>query len=204
MTATPTSARPGVDATNAYPVDSDNVTRGAGIPSDDLDRLIAASARPAVTLPDGTEADDWQHDGFGDYRIVYGARRGVAGRPDIRVQPTCIQLDDGSIDNGDVIEGPVVHVDGVSGDPLNVEQARRLGAAITAAADSMAALCPNPADPLDAVSMVQLLDEIAERVSGPGALRAAIAAADPATMTSTDRRALIDLLDLAFNAAGIE
>ena len=142
MTATPTSARPGVDATNAYPVYSDNVTRGAGIPSDDLDRLIAASARPAVTLPDGTEADDWQHDGFGDYRIVYGARRGVAGRPDIRVQPTCIQLGDGSIDNGDVIEGPVVHVDGVSGDPLNVEQARRLGAAITAAADSMAALCP--------------------------------------------------------------
>jgi hypothetical protein len=32
--------------TNPYPVDSDNVTRGAGIPADDLDRLIAA------TIPD--------------------------------------------------------------------------------------------------------------------------------------------------------
>jgi hypothetical protein len=29
--------------TNPYPVDSDNVTRGAGIPADDLDRMIAAT-----------------------------------------------------------------------------------------------------------------------------------------------------------------
>ena len=117
-----------------------------------------------VKPPAGTEADSWQHDEFGDYRIVYRTSRIVGGRPDIRVQPTAIQLGDGSIDNGDVIEGPCVHVDGVGGVPLTVEQARRLAAGIMAAADSLAAICPDPADPLDGVSMVQLLDELARRV----------------------------------------
>ena len=90
-----------------------------------------------VKPPAGTEADSWQHDEFGDYRIVYRTSRIVGGRPDIRVQPTAIQLGDGSIDNGDVIEGPVVHVDGVSGDPLTVDQSRRLSAAILAAANEL-------------------------------------------------------------------
>jgi hypothetical protein len=140
----------------------------------------ARTAEPAA-VPPGTTADAWEHDGGHAYRIVYG-----------------------TIDDGAVIEGPGVHVDGVSGVPLTVQQARRLAATIMAAADELAAIRPDPADPLDGVSMVQFLDEIADRVSGPVALRAAIAAADPATLTGEDRRALIDLLGLTFDAAGIE
>jgi hypothetical protein len=66
-----------------------------------MNNTTTANASAALVMPLGTEADDWQHDEFGDYRIVYGASRDVAGRPDIRVQPTCIQLGDGSIDSGD-------------------------------------------------------------------------------------------------------
>ena len=114
-----------------------------------------------IQPPAGFETDDWQHDEFGDYRIVYGTSRSVTGRPDIRVQPTCIQLGDGHIDNGDVIEAPVVHVDGVSGVPLTVRQARDLAAAVLTAADSLAALSPDPADPLDGVTTSELIDLIA-------------------------------------------
>ena len=165
------------------------------------------NTKPAVTaaIPAGTEADDWQHDQFGDYRIIYGASRSVAGRPDIIVRPTAIQLGhDGTIDNGDVLEQPKVHVGVVSGDPLTVQQARALAAAIMAAADELAALRPDPADPLDGVSMVQLLDGIADRVSGPGALRAALAAVEPVALTKEDRLALLDLVERAFAAGGIK
>lgn len=154
-----------------------------------------------IEPPNGTDAGEWQPEG---YRIIYGTAYGVAGRADIRVQPTALQLGDGTIDDGSVIEGPCVHVDGISGEPLSVAQARRLGAAIMAAADELAALRPDPADPLDGVSMVQLLDHIARRVSGPGALRAAIASADPAVLTREDRAALLDLLRTTYDAAGIE
>ena len=197
-----TTDRPGVAITPAHPVDpTDNLTIGT-IPDEDLNRLIAASAGPDVTLPAGIEPGDWQdHDDRAEYRIVYGAARGVSGRPDISVRPTAIQLGDGRIDNGSVIEGPRVHVDGVSGVPLTVTQARRFATAVMAAADELAALCPDPADPLDAVGMVQLLDEIAARVTGPGALRAALASADPAALTREDRAALVDLLGRAFGAA---
>ncbi len=41
------------------------------------------------------------------------------------VQPVAVQLDDGSLDDGRVIEGPGVHV-AVGGQPLTVGQARRL------------------------------------------------------------------------------
>lgn len=201
-----TTDRPGVAITPAHPVDpTDNLTIGT-IPDEDLNRLIAASAGPDVTLPAGIEPGDWQdHDDRAEYRIVYGAARGVSGRPDISVRPTAIQLgDDGRIDNGSVIEGPRVHVDGVSGVPLTVDQARRFAAAVTAAADELAALVPDPAHPLDTVSTAAILEHIARRVSGPGALRAALASADPAALTREDRAALLDLLARAFDAAGIE
>ena len=58
-----------------------------------------------------------------------------------------------------------MHVDGVGGVPLTVGQARRLAAEIMAAADSLAAICPDPADPLDGVSFVALLDELACRAT---------------------------------------
>ena len=119
-----------------------------------------------IEPPAGTEAGYWEdHDRRAEYRIVYGQRRGVPGRDDIRVQPTAIQLDDGRIDDGTVIEGPVVHVDGVSGVPLTVAQARQFAAAVMAAADELAALCPDPADPLDGVSLVALLEEVGRRVA---------------------------------------
>ena len=153
-----------------------------------------------IQPPAGTEVDNWQHDEHGDYRIAYGASRGIAGRPDISVQATCIQMIDGNIDNGDAVEQPKVHVDGVSGDPLTVQQARALAATIMATADELAALRPDPADPLDGVSMAELLDGIARRVVGPGALRVAIASADPAALTTEDRLALLDLVERAFVA----
>jgi hypothetical protein len=118
----------------------------------------------AIRPPMGPEVDDWQHENGHAYRIIYGETRRIAGRADIFVQPTAVQLGDGSTDDGSVIEGPVVHVDGVSGVPLTVAQARQFAAVVMAAADSLAALSPDPADPLDGVSLARLLDEIAKRV----------------------------------------
>ena len=61
-----------------------------------------------------------------------------------------------------------------------------------------------PARPLDAFTTAEIIAEIARRPGGTVALRQAIAAADPATLTSEDHSALLDLLGRAFDAAGVE
>ena len=61
-----------------------------------------------------------------------------------------------------------------------------------------------PAQPLDAFTTAEIIAEIARRPGGTVALREAIAAADPATLTSEDHSALLDLLGRAFDAAGVE
>ena len=120
--------------------------------------ITTAALPPAGT----TTGDDWQHGSGHDYRIIYGANRSVGGCPDISVQPTCIQLDDGGIDDGSAVEAPCIHVDGVGGVPLTIAQARQLGAEILAAADELAALAP--AEPLDRFSTAEILNAIASRM----------------------------------------
>ncbi len=127
------------------------------------DDTLSHAITTDIELPAGTDADDWQTDEHGTYRICYGNSCAVPGRDDISVQPTAVQLGDGSIDRG-AIEAPGVHVS-VGGYPLTVAQARSFASAVMAAADEMAALSPDPADPLDGVSMVQLLDGIARKVA---------------------------------------
>jgi hypothetical protein len=90
--------------------------------------------------PHGTEAGDWQHHAGISFRLLYGNARTVPERPDIVVQSTAVQLGDGSIDTGSVIEPPGVHVEVRGGHPLTVEQARRLGVEVLAAAEHLAAL----------------------------------------------------------------
>ena len=57
-----------------------------------------------------------------------------AGRPDVILFPTAVQLPDGSIDNGSRIEPPVVYVDVTTERGLTAAQARALGAALVDAA----------------------------------------------------------------------
>lgn len=110
--------------------------------------------------PIGTEADTWvSHDDGREYRILYGKLRSLTERADVIVQPSAIQFRDGRIDDG-IIEPPGVYV-AVGGNPLTVAQARELAFAVLEAADSMAAL--NPADPLDGIDTMRIIDEIARR-----------------------------------------
>ncbi len=112
--------------------------------------------------PQGTEPGDWQQHAGITFRLLYGNARTVPERPDIVVQSTAVQLGDGSIDSGSVIEPPGVHVEVGGGHPLTVEQARRLGVEVLAAADHVAALTgPGQAHPLDAYSLPSLAEHLA-------------------------------------------
>ncbi len=90
--------------------------------------------------PHGTEPADWQHHAGITFRLPYGTARTVPERPDIVVRCTAVQLGDGSIDTGSVIEPPGVHVEVGGGHPLTIDQARRLAAEVLAAAEQLAAL----------------------------------------------------------------
>ena len=68
----------------------------------------------------------------------------------------------------------------------------------------MSITTPTDRDPLDGFTTAEILGEVARRVGGPDALRSAIAAADPAALTTQDRLALLDLFERASAAAGIE
>jgi urocanate hydratase len=93
-----------------------------------------------------------------------------------------------------VIEPPGVHVEVGGGHPLTVEQARRLAVVVMAAADSLARLAPDPAHPLDAYSLPAIVDHLTRRISGPGALRHALASTDPADLTPADRDTMLELI----------
>ena len=60
------------------------------------------------------------------------------------------------------------------------------------------------AQPLDAFTTAEILGEVSRRPGGAEAFRQAIGAVDPATLTSEDRSALLDLLGRAFDAGGAE
>ena len=143
--------------------------------------------------PQGTEAGEWHQGTTPTYRLIYGTARTIPGRPDVTIQHTAVQHPDGSIDAGE-IEPPGVHVE-VGTIPLTVEQARRLAAEVMAAADHLAALAgPEPGHPLDRFGLVEIVDHITRRISGPGALRHALAATDPARLTPTDRDTMLELI----------
>jgi len=164
--------------------------------------------------PQGTEAGEWHQGTTPTYRVIYGTARTIPGRPDVTIQPTAIQHADGSIDAGE-IEPPGVHVE-VGTSPLTVDQARRLAAEVMAAADHLAALAaemnfwewgpkfcnlpnhlgsgPELGHPLDRVGLVEIVDHLTRRISGPGALRHALAATDPARLTPTDRDTMLELI----------
>ena len=146
-----------------------------------------------VEAPHGTEPGDWQHvDGIA-FRLLYEVSRVIPQRPDIVVQATAVQMGDGSIDPG-AIEPPAVHI-GVGDDPLTVEQARRLAAEVMGAVDQLKAIAaPDPVHPLDGFSVVQIVDHLTRRISGPGALRHALAKANPVDLTAEDKAAMVDLM----------
>lgn len=157
----------------------------------------------AISPPAGTEVDAWEHANSRDYRLAYGTtRRQVPGRDDVYVQPVAVQLDDGSIDDGNVVEGPGVHV-GLSNEPLTIGQARQLARDILAAADFLAALAPNPADPLDGVPAAAFTEAIVRRVRRVEALRQQMRAAllsAPARLGDDERAVLLGLVDEAGEA----
>jgi hypothetical protein len=145
-----------------------------------------------VEAPHGTEPGDWQHIDGTAFRLLYEVSRTIPQRPDIIVQATAVQMGDGGIDSGS-IEPPAVHVE-VGDDPLTVEQARRLAAEILAAADYVAALAPDPAHPLDRFSLAAIVEHVARRISGPGALRHVLANTVPADLTPDDRDTMLELI----------
>jgi hypothetical protein len=88
-----------------------------------------------VPLPTAASgADDWQLDDAQPYRVIFGTRPSIDGRPDVILFPTAVQLPDGSIDNGSRIEPPVVYIDVTTDRGLTAAQARALGAALGDAA----------------------------------------------------------------------
>jgi hypothetical protein len=81
---------------------------------------------PNVAPPPGASfVDDWQ---FGQYRMVRGAKRDVAG--EVEVWTSAAQCADGTVDADGRIEPPLVHVRDRGACGLTVEQARELADAI--------------------------------------------------------------------------
>lgn len=87
-----------------------------------------------VTPPAGAQADAWQDNNGQSYRTIYGAARGVADRPDISLSPAAVQFADGTVDNGDQLEPPVVYVEFDSERGLTASDAQALATALVDAA----------------------------------------------------------------------
>ncbi|MFN8070835.1 MAG: hypothetical protein U0R66_03345 [Mycobacterium sp.] len=85
-----------------------------------------------IAPPAGTAADTWQPE---TYRIVYGPRRHIPGRENVNVAVTGVQFTDGTIDDGTVLEPPMVYPDHPDG--MTAAQARGLAALLMAAADEI-------------------------------------------------------------------
>jgi hypothetical protein len=93
---------------------------------------------PDITRPPGVVHVDGWHLGDRPHRFLYGKRREVP-RPavDVSVGIIAVQLDDGSIDDGSVIEAPKVFVDCGEDDSLTPAQARQVARAIMGAVDGL-------------------------------------------------------------------
>lgn len=200
MTTKPTTTQqsrdeewPGYDG---RPIDPTGPLAIGTIPDADLDRLVAATipaGNPGITLPAGFLTGDSPD---AELRTYAGTPHVVAGRPAGAYAVVIIDRDGRIGDDFVTVELGEAQRD------LSLGQARQFAAAITRAADDL--LAADPAHMLDTVGTAALLDEITRRVSGPGALRAALAAADPGELTQDDRAALLELAARAFDAAGVE
>lgn len=187
MTTTPHSP--------AHPVDPTGPLTIGSIPDADLGRLIAATVPAAsVELPPGFMTDD---DPDATMCAYAGPPHAVPGQQMAAYATVILDRDGRMLGKGSVR----VEV-GDDERNLTMREARAFACAITAAADDL--LAANPTQPLDGYGTVAILAEIQRRSAGPGALRAAIEAADPAELNSADRAALIDLIGAAFEAAGVQ
>jgi hypothetical protein len=89
---------------------------------------------PAVPVPAGARADEWQDDSPQPYRVLFGALRAIDGIhvDRVSVQGTAIQFPDGRVDDGGQHEPPHVYL---GDEALSIAQARALAATLNAAAD---------------------------------------------------------------------
>lgn len=144
----------------------------------------------ALTLPNGTAPIGFFTDSDPDasLRTYAGTPHTVPGRQ-VAAYASVILHRDGEIAD-DFVTVEVGEVE----QQFTLQQARALARAVTAAADDLQAC--DPTHPLDSISTAD--------ITGPGALRAALAAADPEALTRDDRAALLDLLNRSFAAAGVE
>ena len=89
---------------------------------------------PEVGVPEAAQVDAWQDNNGQEFRLVYQTRQGIADRPDVTLFLSAVQLGDGTIDNGDRLEPPVLYVEAQDGRGLTAVQARALGTALVNAA----------------------------------------------------------------------
>jgi hypothetical protein len=91
-------------------------------------------SRADIGLPDEAQPDDWQENSSQRFRVVHGTSRTITDRPDVILFPTAVQLGDGTIDNGDSVEPPVLYVEVQTDRGLTAVQARALSTALVNAA----------------------------------------------------------------------
>jgi hypothetical protein len=85
-------------------------------------------------IPGAAQADPWQANNGQEFRLIYETRQGIADRPDVTLFLSAVQLGDGTIDNGDQLEPPVLYVEVQDGRGLTAVQARALSTALVNAA----------------------------------------------------------------------
>lgn len=93
---------------------------------------------PPGALPAGARADIWTrwHD-LQPYRDLYGTPRGVSDREDVLISICAIQLPDGQIDDGTLVEPPQVFLEMDHEAGLSTAQARELARSLNEAADDL-------------------------------------------------------------------
>lgn len=87
-----------------------------------------------VDVPEAARADAWQEKNGHRFRVIYGTTRGITDRPDVILFPTAVQLGDGTIDNGNTVEPPVLYIEVQAERGLTAVQARALSTALVNAA----------------------------------------------------------------------
>lgn len=98
------------------------------------EQIIHNITAAAIPLPTDASADDWTDNGGQPHRLIYGDNRGIDSRPDVILFPSAVQLGDGTVDNGDRVEAPVLYVDVDGQRGFTAVQARALSTALVDAA----------------------------------------------------------------------